>query len=132
MQLKSNDVTKNNSISNNAKILDSNKRDSKDIIENVSQHENEIKTNKISLDDLFQGELQEKKTKGNFSGLSTIEQRYIVTLLNKHQLNYKKMFWDGKLNYMQHTENTLRKMVTTFLNMNGDDRVVEIPANVIR
>jgi len=89
-----------------------------------------IKEKAKSPSDLFKTELVEKQTKGKFT-LSTIEQRYIGKLMMKHALNYKRMFWDKKLNFMQHTETTLSKMGDTFLKLNDDNRVVPIPDNVL-
>mmetsp|Transcript_18339 Transcript_18339/g.42081 ORF Transcript_18339/g.42081 Transcript_18339/m.42081 type:complete len:179 (+) Transcript_18339:167-703(+) len=58
------------------------------------------------------------------------DQKYIAKCMSKYGDDYAKAFRDIKVNYMQHTENQLRKLGARFLLLSSDQRVVEIPEKV--
>ena len=47
------------------------------------------------------------------------EQEWIEKLVDRHGDDYKKMFWDRRLNPMQHTENNIRRRVERWRKQKG-------------
>lgn len=74
-------------------------------------------------------ELREQKRQRRCP-LNEEDQKYIVKCLRKYGDDYGKAFRDTKVNYMQHTENQLRKMGARFLLLNEEQRVVEVPDKI--
>ena len=62
--------------------------------------------------------------------LEADDQKYIARCMAKHGQNYSKMFYDLKVNRMQHTEHKLRTMGSRFLLLEKHQRVVEVPEKV--
>uniref|UniRef100_A0A7S4AM78 Nucleolar protein 16 n=1 Tax=Pseudo-nitzschia australis TaxID=44445 RepID=A0A7S4AM78_9STRA len=58
------------------------------------------------------------------------DQKYIAKCMSKYGDDYSKAFRDIKINYMQHTENQLRKLGARFLLLASDERVVNVPEKV--
>ena len=54
--------------------------------------------------------------------LSKEDESYMVQCLGKHGTNYTKMFRDTKINYLQHTEDKLRKLGSRFLLLQPNQR----------
>jgi hypothetical protein len=54
--------------------------------------------------------------------LSRSDQEYLVLLLNKHGLNFKKMSHDLVLNHLQHTQQKLEKMYEKYQSLTAEQR----------
>ena len=55
------------------------------------------------------------------------DQKYIAKCISKYGDDYGRAFRDIKINYMQHTENQLRKLGARFLLLSPEERVADIP-----
>jgi hypothetical protein len=58
------------------------------------------------------------------------DQKYIAKCMSKYGDDYGRSFRDIKINYMQHTENQLRKLGARFLLLSPDERLVDVPKKV--
>lgn len=58
------------------------------------------------------------------------DQKYIAKCMSKYGDDYGRAFRDIKINYMQHTENQLRKLGARFLLLSPDERLVDVPKKV--
>eukprot|EP00593_Proboscia_inermis_P006614 CAMPEP_0171323548 /NCGR_PEP_ID=MMETSP0816-20121228/115643_1 /TAXON_ID=420281 /ORGANISM="Proboscia inermis, Strain CCAP1064/1" /LENGTH=140 /DNA_ID=CAMNT_0011822283 /DNA_START=189 /DNA_END=611 /DNA_ORIENTATION=- len=64
--------------------------------------------------------------------MTTGDQKYISRCLDKHGVDYTKMFRDTKVNKMQHTKGKLEKMGKIFLEkLTVEQRVKELPERVL-
>lgn len=65
--------------------------------------------------------------------LSLEDEQYMVQCMNRYGTEYIKMFRDIKVNYMQHTEEKLRKLGSRFILLSPEQRRVtctEMPEKV--
>lgn len=63
--------------------------------------------------------------------LNEDEERYIVDCMSKYGDDYTKIFRDTKVNYLQHTEDKLRKMGARFLLLQSQQRrITDFPDKV--
>ncbi|VEU38623.1 unnamed protein product [Pseudo-nitzschia multistriata] len=73
-------------------------------------------------------ELAEQKEKR--CPINEEDQKYIAKCMSKYGVDYGRAFRDIKINYMQHTENQLRKLGARFLLLSSDQRIVDVPEKV--
>jgi nucleolar protein 16 len=62
--------------------------------------------------------------------LNREEEEYVCKCMTKYGVNYTRMFRDTKLNDMQYTEETLRKMGSRYMLLTPDQRRVDIPDKI--
>lgn len=58
------------------------------------------------------------------------EEKYMADCMARHGDNYRHMFRDTRVNYMQHTEERLRKLGARYLLLTKEQRRVDVPENV--
>jgi Ribosome biogenesis protein Nop16 len=104
-----------------------------DDAKNIAPSERIHPNKNVNIVELFDipdsDELREQKRQRRCP-LEEEDQKYIVKCLAKYGDDYGKAFRDTKVNYMQHTENQLRKMGARFLLLNAEQRVVPVPEKV--
>mgnify|MGYP005851308151 CR=1 FL=1 len=89
--------------------------------------------NKPNVIELFDVPESDEHGKSRRVPLQKEEQEYMVACLEKYGTNYRRMFRDTKVNFLQHTEDKLRKMGARFLLLERDQVLVneeDIPDKV--
>jgi Ribosome biogenesis protein Nop16 len=57
--------------------------------------------------------------------LNKDDEKYMIHCMSRYGVDYKKMFRDTKINYMQHTEEKLQKLGNRFLRLQSNQRSVQ-------
>lgn len=96
-----------------------------------NDHENgEKKVDVVELFDIPDSDELRAAKQAKRLPVSVEDQQYMVKCMSKYGTDYKKMFQNVKINYMQHTEQQLRKLGARFLLLTPDQCKVPIPPNV--
>eukprot|EP00531_Pseudo-nitzschia_arenysensis_P013584 CAMPEP_0116144230 /NCGR_PEP_ID=MMETSP0329-20121206/15893_1 /TAXON_ID=697910 /ORGANISM="Pseudo-nitzschia arenysensis, Strain B593" /LENGTH=178 /DNA_ID=CAMNT_0003639643 /DNA_START=34 /DNA_END=570 /DNA_ORIENTATION=- len=99
---------------------------------NINPSSKPTASKEVSVVELFDipdsDELGQQKEKRR--PMSEDDQKYIAKCMLKHGDDYGRAFRDIKINYMQHTENQLRKLGARFLLLTSEERMVDVPEKV--